>query len=190
MVKKSFNLKRIENGFKEIMLGLNLDLNDPSLKETPKRVAEMYNEIFAGLNMNPDKLVKKFRTEEYNEMILVKDVPLYSICEHHFIPFIGKAHVGYIPRNGIYTGLSKIARIVEMYAKRPQVQERLTQQIADTMVKLLKPKGVIVVLEAEHLCMSMRGVKKPGSTTVTSALRGLFQKNEKTRTEAFKLIYQ
>ena len=190
MIKKNFNLKRIENGFKEIMLGLNLDLNDPSLKDTPRRVAEMYNEIFAGLNMDPEKLIKKFKTEEYNEIILIKDIPLYSMCEHHFIPFIGKAHVGYIPKSGTYTGLSKIVRIVEIFAKRPQVQERLTQQIADTLAKNLDPKGVIVVIEAEHLCMSMRGVKKPGTTTVTSALRGLFQKNEKTRTEALKLIYQ
>ncbi len=187
---KNFDLKRIENGFKEIMLGLGLDLKDPSLIETPRRVSEMYNEIFSGLNINPEKIIKKFKTEEYNEIILVKDIPLYSMCEHHFIPFIGKAHVGYIPKNGIYTGLSKIARIVDAYAKRPQIQERLTQQIADTMLKNLSPKGVIVVIEAEHLCMSMRGVKKPGSTTVTSALRGAFQKSEKTRTEALKLIYK
>ena len=190
MQNKEFDLKRIKNGFKEIMLGLNLDIKDPSLIETPHRVAEMYNEIFSGLNMEPSGLMKNFKTEKYDEMILVKDIPLYSMCEHHFIPFMGKANVGYIPKNGIYTGLSKIARIVEMYAKRPQVQERLTQQIADTMMKLLNPKGVIVVLEAEHLCMSMRGVKKPGTLTVTSALRGLFKANEKTRTEAFKLIYQ
>ena len=190
MTNKKFDLKRIEKGFAEIMLGLGLDLNDPSLNETPRRVAEMYDEIFSGLGEDPGKLIKKFRTEEYDEMILVKDIPLYSMCEHHFVPFMGKAHVGYIPKNGIYTGLSKIARIVEIYAKRPQVQERLTQQIADTLMKSLEPKGVIVVVEAEHLCMSMRGVKKPGSTTVTSALRGLFRKHEKTRSEALKLIYQ
>ncbi len=190
MTKNSFDLKRIENGFKEIMLGLNLDLNDPSLIETPRRVAEMYNEIFSGLNMEPEKIMKKFKTEEYNEIILVKDISLYSMCEHHFVPFFGKAHVGYIPKSGAYTGLSKIIRIVEIFANRPQVQERLTQQIADTLIKTLDPKGVIVIIEAEHLCMSMRGVKKPGTTTVTSALRGLFQKNEKTRTEALKLIYQ
>ncbi len=190
MPTKNFDLKKIEKGFKEIMLGLGLDINDPNLIETPKRVAAMYDEIFAGLKTDPSQIMKKFKTEEYNEIILVKDIPLYSMCEHHFIPFIGKAHVGYIPKNGIYTGLSKIARIVDIYARRPQVQERLTQQTADTLDKLLKPKGVIVVIEAEHLCMSMRGVKKPGSTTVTSALRGLFQKQEKTRSEALKLIYQ
>lgn len=190
MVIKNFDLKRIEKGFKEIMLGLKLDINDPGLKETPRRVAEMYNEIFSGLKTNPEKLIKKFKTEEYNQIILVKDIPFYSICEHHFVPFSGKAHVGYIPKNGIYTGLSKIARIVEAYSKRPQVQERLTQQIADTLVKSLNPIGVIVVIEAEHLCMSMRGVKKPGATTVTSAVRGEFHKCEETRLEAFKLIYQ
>lgn len=188
MSTKEFDLKQIESGFREVMLGLGLDIKDPSLIETPKRVAEMYNEIFAGLKSDPKKLIKKFKTEEYNEIILVKDIPLYSMCEHHFVPFIGKAHVGYIPKDGVYTGLSKIARIVDVYAKRPQVQERLTQQVADTLLELLKPKGVIVVIEAEHLCMSMRGVNKPGTTTVTSALRGAFQKSEKTRMEAFKLI--
>ncbi|MBU1077180.1 MAG: GTP cyclohydrolase I FolE [Spirochaetes bacterium] len=190
MNANKFDLKRIEKGFKEIMLGLGLDLADPSLKDTPRRVAEMYNELFAGLHADPEKLIKKFKTEEYNEIILVKDIPLYSMCEHHFIPFIGKAHVGYIPKNGIYTGLSKIARVVDMFARRPQVQERLTQQIADTLLTNLKPKGVIVVIEAEHLCMCMRGIKKPGSTTVTSALRGAFQKSEKTRMEALKLIFK
>ncbi|MDD5066736.1 MAG: GTP cyclohydrolase I FolE [bacterium] len=190
MKKKQFNLKKIERSFRDIMEALGLDLKDPSLKETPRRVAEMYNELFCGLRLSTDKIIKKFRTAEYNEIILVKDIPLYSVCEHHFIPFIGKAHVGYIPKNGIYTGLSKIVRIVDVFARRPQVQERLTQQIADTLVKTLNPIGVIVVIEAEHLCMSMRGVQKPGTTTVTSALRGAFQKKPETRTEALKLIYK
>ena len=190
MVKQKIDLKRIERAFTEIMLALGLDLKNPSLKETPKRVSEMYNEIFSGLNETPEKLIKKFKSERYNEIILVKDIPLFSMCEHHFIPFIGKAHVGYIPKNGVYTGLSKIARIVDAFAKRPQVQERLTHQIADTLEKALDPVGVIVVIEAEHLCMSMRGVKKPGSTTVTSALRGAFQKREDTRLEALKLIFK
>lgn len=190
MAENRFDLNRIEKGFTEIMKGLGLNLKDPSLIETPRRVAEMYNEIFSGLKSNPENMIKKFKTEEYNEIILVKDIPLYSMCEHHFLPFIGKANVGYIPKNGVYTGLSKIARVVDGYAKRPQIQERLTQQIADTLLKSLNSKGVIVIIEAEHLCMSMRGIKKPGSKTVTSALRGAFQKSEKTRMEALKLIYQ
>lgn len=188
--KKEFNLKKIERSFRDIMLALGLDLKNPSLKETPRRVALMYGELFSGLRADPRKIMKKFRTAEYNEIILVRDIPLYSMCEHHFVPFFGKAHVGYIPRDGVYTGLSKIARIVDAFARRPQVQERLTQQIADTMAETLNPAGVIVVIEAEHLCMSMRGVQKPGSMTVTSALRGAFQKNEKTRSEALKLIFR
>ncbi len=181
--------KRIEKAMKEIIIALGLDIKDEGLKETPRRVADMYEEIFAGLEQKPEGIIKKFKTEKYDEIILVRDIPLYSMCEHHFIPFIGKAHVGYIPRDGVYTGLSKIARIVDLYAKRPQVQERLTQQIADTLVKELNPIGVIVVIEAEHLCMVMRGVKKPGSITVTSALRGAFKKREDTRIEALNLIF-
>ena len=163
--------------------------NSDNLKETPKRVAEMYEEIFAGIGKDPSKIIKKFKTEVYDEIIMVKDIPLYSMCEHHFIPFIGKAHIGYIPQNGIFTGLSKIARIVDVIAKRPQVQERLTQEIADVLMNALNPMGVIVVVEAEHLCMSMRGVKKPGSITVTSALRGVFRQREDTRLEALNLIF-
>ncbi len=181
--------ERIEKAMKEIIIALGLDIKDEGLKETPRRVADMYEEIFAGLEQKPEGIIKKFKTEKYDEIILVRDIPLYSMCEHHFIPFIGKAHVGYIPRDGVYTGLSKIARIVDLYAKRPQVQERLTQQIADTLVKELNPIGVIVVIEAEHLCMVMRGVKKPGSITVTSALRGAFKKREDTRIEALNLIF-
>lgn len=190
MKNQNFNIKKIENSFKDIMLSLGLNLKDPSLKETPRRFAHFYNEVFSGLKVQPEKLIKKFKTIEYNEIIMIKDIPLYSMCEHHFVPFFGKAHVGYIPRDGIYTGLSKIARIVDAYSHRPQVQERLTQQIADTMVKALNPIGVIVVIQAEHLCMSMRGVQKPGTQTVTSALRGAFQKKPETRMEALKLIYQ
>ncbi len=181
--------KRIESAMREIIAGIGMDPEEEGLKETPKRVAEMFEEIFAGIGKSPEGIIKKFKTDRYEEIILVKDIPMYSMCEHHFIPFIGKAHVGYIPKNGVYTGLSKIARIVDLFAKRPQVQERLTQQIADTLVKELDPIGVIVVIEAEHLCMVMRGVKKPGSITVTSALRGAFQKREDTRLEALNLIF-
>ncbi len=184
-----FDSPKIEKAVKDIIDALGLDINDEGLRETPKRVASMFEEIFAGINQDASKVIKKFKTEIYDEIIMVKDIPLYSMCEHHFIPFIGKAHVGYIPKNGIYTGLSKIARVVDIIAKRPQVQERLTQQVADVLMKSLDPMGVIVVVEAEHLCMSMRGIKKPGSVTVTSALRGVFKKREDTRLEALNLIF-
>jgi GTP cyclohydrolase I len=148
----------------------------------------MYAELFAGVNKDPAKEVTIFHEEEHEEMVMIKDIPFYSMCEHHLIPFIGKAHVVYIPSKGRVTGLSKLVRVVEGYAKRPQVQERLTSQIADTLMEKLKPQGVLVIIEAEHLCMSMRGVKKPGALTVTSAVRGALRKNAKTRTEALTLI--
>ncbi len=190
MRKKKIDKKKIEKAFYQIIEALGLDPNSPDLKETPKRIADMYEEIFGGLYKDPAKEIKIFKTERYDEIILIRDIPLYSVCEHHFIPFIGKAHVGYIPEGGRFTGLSKIARVVDTLARRPQVQERLTQQIADTLMKTLKPMGVIVVIEAEHLCMSMRGIKKPGSITVTSALRGVFKKREDTRLEALNLIFK
>ncbi|MBU2699712.1 GTP cyclohydrolase I [Sporomusaceae bacterium BoRhaA] len=158
------------------------------LQGTPDRVARMYDEIFGGLEEDPRKYLEVHFNEDHDEMILVKDIPFYSMCEHHFVPFFGKAHVAYIPSNGKITGLSKLARLVESVAKRPQLQERLTREIADIIVECLNPKGVAVVIEAEHICMSMRGVKKPGSKTVTSAVRGLFRKDDKTRAEVFSLI--
>jgi len=158
------------------------------LIETPARVARMYEEIFSGLQEDPEIHLQKIFYEDHEEMILVKDIPLYSMCEHHLLPFYGKAHVAYIPREGKVTGLSKLVRVVEGYAKRPQLQERLTSQIADTVMHRLNTKGVIVVIEAEHMCMTFRGVKKPGSKTVTSAVRGLFRRSEATRAEAFSLI--
>ncbi|MCX5751588.1 MAG: GTP cyclohydrolase I FolE [Candidatus Saganbacteria bacterium] len=182
------NLKKIEKAVKEILLAVGEDPNREGLKNTPARVAKMYAEIFAGIGKDPGKEATVFHQEEHEELVIVKDIPFYSICEHHLVPFIGKAHVAYIPTKGKVTGLSKLVRVVDGFAKRPQVQERLTSQIADTLMERLTPRGVMVVIEAEHLCMSMRGVKKPGSVTITSAVRGVFQKNAKTRAEAMTLI--
>ncbi|MBC7347594.1 MAG: GTP cyclohydrolase I FolE [Clostridia bacterium] len=183
------DVEKIEQGVRLILEGLGEDLEREGLKNTPLRVARMYQEIFCGLSYDPLSVLGTiFVAEEQEEMILVKDIPLYSMCEHHLLPFYGKAHVAYIPRKGRITGLSKIARVVEILAKRPQMQERLTSQIADTLVRGLDPRGVLVVVEAEHMCMTMRGVRKPGSKTVTSAVRGLFRASEATRAEAFSLI--
>ena len=175
---------------KEILIAIGEDVEREGLLETPARVARMYEEIFAGLHMDPSEhLLKQFSADKHDEMVIVKDIPFYSMCEHHLMPFYGVAHVAYIPdRNGAITGLSKIARTVEGYAKRPQLQERLTSQIADGIMDKLKPTGVLVVIEAEHMCMTMRGVKKPGSKTLTSAVRGVFKKNAATRSEGFSLI--
>ncbi len=163
------------------------DPNREGLKSTPDRVAQMYAEIFCGLAQDPSNHLEVYFSEPHEEMVMIKDIPVYSMCEHHLLPFYGVAHVAYIPRKGKLTGLSKLARVVEGYAKRPQLQERLTSQIADTIMGALNPLGVLVVIEAEHMCMSMRGVKKPGSKTLTSAVRGVFH-NETTRAEAFALI--
>lgn len=181
---------RIEAAFKEILIAIGEDTEREGLKETPSRVARMYEEIFSGLHCDPSEhLLKQFSAEKHDEMVLIKDIPVYSMCEHHFMPFYGVAHVAYIPRKeGAITGLSKIARTVEGYAKRPQVQERLTTEIADAVMDRLNPQGVLVVIEAEHMCMTMRGVKKPGSKTITSAVRGNFKKSAATRSEAFALI--
>ena len=181
---------RIEAAFKEILIAIGENTEREGLKETPSRVARMYEEIFSGLHCDPSEhLLKQFSAEKHDEMVLIKDIPVYSMCEHHFMPFYGVAHVAYIPRKeGAITGLSKIARTVEGYAKRPQVQERLTTEIADAVMERLNPQGVLVVIEAEHMCMTMRGVKKPGSKTITSAVRGNFKKSAATRSEAFALI--
>ena len=182
--------QRIEAAVKEILIAIGEDVEREGLLETPARVARMYEEIFAGLHMDPSEhLLKQFSADKHDEMVIVKDIPFYSMCEHHLMPFYGVAHVAYIPdRNGAITGLSKIARTVEGYAKRPQLQERLTSQIADGIMDKLKPTGVLVVIEAEHMRMTMRGVKKPGSKTLTSAVRGVFKKNAATRSEGFSLI--
>ena len=180
--------KRIEKAVKEILSAVGEDINRRDIKDTPSRVADMYEEILGGSKANPEKELEVVFEKEHDEIILLKGIPLYSVCEYHLLPFIGRAHVAYIPANNRVTGLSKIARVVDIFSKRLQVQERLTTDIAELIMKKLKPKGVLVVIEAEHLCMSMRGVKKPGVITVTSAVRGIFRKNEKTRSEALSLI--
>ena len=180
---------RIEAAVREILAAIGEDPARDGLQKTPARVARMYAEICAGLHQNPDEHLQTTFEAEHDEMVLVRDIPLYSLCEHHLAPFIGKAHVAYIPNDdGRVIGLSKFARLVDGYARRLQVQERLTSQIADAMQDSLDPKGVMVVIEAEHLCMSMRGVKQAGSSTVTSAVRGLFRTNVATREEAMRFI--
>nr|WP_269044893.1 GTP cyclohydrolase I FolE [Paenarthrobacter sp. Z7-10] len=181
-------MARIEKAVREILLAVGEDPDRSGLVDTPTRVAKAYAEVFAGLHQDPADVLATTFDIAHEEMVLVKDIPFYSTCEHHLVPFHGSAHVGYIPSlDGRVTGLSKIARLVDVFAKRPQVQERLTSQIVDAMVKHLKPRGAIVVVECEHLCMSMRGVRKPGARTVTSAVRGLLHEPA-TRAEAMSLI--
>jgi GTP cyclohydrolase I len=182
------NREKIKTAIKTILEEIDPDPGRPDLAKTPERVAKMYEEIFSGATLKPDDVLEVLLSEQHDEIVIVKDIPIYSMCEHHMLPFYGKAHVGYIPKNNRITGLSKLARVADLLAKRLQVQERLTASIADLVMKKLKPYGVIVVIEAEHLCMIMRGVKKPGSYTVTSAVRGVFKTNEKTRAEALSLI--
>jgi GTP cyclohydrolase I len=180
---------RIERAVREILEAIGEDPEREGLIDTPARVARMYEEIFEGMRVDPSEyLTTQFETD-HDEMVMVRDIPMYSACEHHLLPWIGKAHVAYIPSDdGRVTGLSKLARLVDAYAKRPQVQERLTSQIADELDRSLQPKGVMVVIEAEHLCMTMRGIRKPGASTVTSAVRGLFRQNVATREEAMRFI--
>ncbi len=180
--------EKIETAMKMILEAIGEDLGREGLKDTPARVARMYKEIFSGLESNPERHLECYFSEQHDEMVLVKDIPFYSMCEHHLIPFIGKAHVAYIPNQGKLLGLSKLARVIDDYAKRPQLQERLTSQVANSIMNKARPKGVLVVVEAEHMCMTMRGVRKAGSRTITSAVRGLFQHNSATRAEAFSLI--
>jgi GTP cyclohydrolase I len=176
-------------GVRLILEGIGEDPDREGLKRTPERVAEMYTEIFSGLGVDCRNLVKVTFNENHDEIVMVRDIPMYSVCEHHLMPFMGRAHVAYIPgEDGRITGISKLARVVDTLAKRPQVQERLTTQIADCLDAILKPRGVLVVIEAEHLCMSMRGVHKPGSITVTSAVRGIFREKTASRMEALSLI--
>lgn len=180
---------KIERAVRMIIEAIGDDPGREGVQDTPARVAEMYEEIFAGIGRDPQELISAVRGAEHDEMIMVKDIPLYSVCEHHLLPWVGKAHVAYIPsKDGRITGLSKIARVVDLCAKRLQVQERLTTEIADAIERALEPRGVFVVIEAEHLCMTMRGVRKPGSRTVTSAVRGLFRSDARTRQEAMNLI--
>lgn len=184
-----FDQQRAESAVRELLFALGENPDRDGLRGTPARVARAYREMFAGLYTDPDSVLNTMFDEEHDELVLVKEIPLYSTCEHHLVSFHGVAHVGYIPGDdGRVTGLSKIARLVDLYAKRPQVQERLTSQIADALVKKLDPRGAIVVIEAEHLCMAMRGVRKPGATTTTSAVRGQFKSNAASRSEALDLI--
>jgi len=184
-----FDRGRAEAAIRELLLACGEDPDREGLRETPARVARAYRELFAGLYTDPESVLAKTFAESHEELVLVTDIPMYSTCEHHLVPFHGVAHVGYIPNGeGRVTGLSKLARVVDLYAKRPQVQERLTSQIADALVNRLNPRGVIVVIEAEHLCMAMRGVRKPGARTTTSAVRGIFKSSALSRAEAIDLI--
>jgi GTP cyclohydrolase I len=180
---------RAEAAVRELLFAVGEDPDREGLKRTPARVARAYSEIFAGLFADPGTVLETTFDEDHDELVLVKDIPLYSMCEHHLLPWHGTAAIGYIPGpDGRITGLSKLARLVELYARRPQVQERLTSQVADALRKGLEPQGVIVVIQAEHLCMAMRGIRKPGSLTVTSAVRGIFQSDPRTRAEALSLV--
>ncbi len=182
---------KIEEGVRLILEGIGEDPDREGLQKTPARVARMYEEVFAGMTEDPSRHFETTFDEHHQEMIIETNIPFYSMCEHHLVPFFGHAHVAYIPAvDGRICGISKLARLVDAFAKRPQVQERLTSQIADTLVEELHPQGALVVLEAEHLCMSMRGVKKPGTHTITSAVRGSFQKSKATRDEALSLIFR
>lgn len=180
--------KKIEKAIKDILEAIGEDPKRKDLLDTPRRVAEMYEEIFSGIDKKPEEELEVVLDQKHNEIILLKGIPIYTVCEHHLLPFIGRAHVAYIPKNGRVTGLSKLARVVDILSKRPQVQERLTTQIAEIIMSKLKPLGVMVIIEAEHMCMSMRGIRKPGAMTVTSAVRGIFKENPKTRAETLSLI--
>lgn len=181
---------RIKKAVREILYAIGEDPDREGLIDTPRRIADMYEEVFGGLKQDPKQHLKTVFTEEnHEEFVLVKDIPFYSTCEHHLVPFFGVAHIGYIPKDGKLTGLSKLARLLEGYARRPQLQERLTSQVADAVEEMLQPRAVIVVIEAEHMCMTMRGVKKPGSKTVSSAIRGLFKSDQRSRNEALSLIH-
>lgn len=182
------NRTQIEEAVRLILTAIGEDPSREGLIDTPKRVAKMYEEVFSGLNEDPKKHFETIFSEDHEELVLVKDIPFYSMCEHHLVPFFGKAHVAYIPKDGRVTGLSKLARAVEAVAKRPQLQERITSTIADSMMEKLDPHGVMVVVEAEHMCMTMRGVKKPGSKTVTTAVRGNLANDTIARSEILSLI--
>ena len=185
---QAMNLKKIEKGVRLILEGIGENTERAGLKGTPERVAKMYKEIFSGLETPTEEILKAIEGESHDEMVLLKDIPFYSVCEHHFLPFIGKVHVSYIPSGGKIVGLSELVKAVEVLSKRPQVQERLTTQLADLIMSKLKPKGAMVIIDAEHLCISMRGVKRPGSRTVTSAVRGIFRTKQSTREELLELI--
>src|SRR4030042_1907764 len=186
--KGQVDIERIEKAVKEILLAAGEDIEREGLKKTPARVAKMYAELLAGMNEDPKQHLSSVFTEGYDEIVLLRDIPFYSICEHHLMPFIGSAHVAYLPA-GAVLGVSKLARIVDCFARRLQVQERLTDQIADFIMNSLKPRGVAVVLEASHSCMTIRGIKKPGSVMVTSSLSGIFKRDPKSRSEIMSLMH-
>ncbi len=188
MAARPMDLEKIAAGVRLLLEGIGEDLDREGLLETPDRVARMYEELVYGTGISPGTEITCRFSESTDELVLVRDIPFASLCEHHLVPFIGMAHVGYIPSGGVITGLSKLARVVELASKRLQVQERMTTQIADAIVEQLKPRGTVVVLEAEHLCMSIRGIKKPGSKTVTSAVRGIVATDQATRAEVMALI--
>jgi GTP cyclohydrolase I len=187
--KASVNIERIEKAVKEILLAVGEDVGREGLKRTPIRVAKMYAELLAGMHDDPKQHLRSIFSEDYDEIVLLRDIPFYSICEHHLMPFIGTAHVAYLPA-GVVLGVSKLARIVDCFAHQLQTQERLTGQIADFIMNNLKPRGVAVVLEASHSCMTIRGIKKPGSVMVTSALRGIFRRDPKSRSEIMSLMHK
>ncbi len=181
--------ERLSRAVLEMLVAMGEDPSRPGLADTPRRVAKMYDELLAGMNSSPREILKSLPGDEHDEIVLLRDIPLHSLCEHHLLPFTGKAHVAYIP-SGKMVGLSKLARLVDCFARRLQVQERLTTQIADALMDAIDPKGVLVVVEAEHLCMTMRGAKKPGSVTTTSVVRGVFRRNAASRAEAMALIFR
>ncbi len=184
----TFDSAKIVEGVRLMLDGLGMDVDSPAIRDTPQRVARMFDEIFAGLLVDPADVLDVVFEESHDELVLIRDIPFASMCEHHLIPFVGRAHVGYLPNvNGQVTGLSKLARLVDLVARRPNLQERITATVADTLEKALSPRGVIVIIEAEHYCMTMRGVRKPGSVTVTSAVRGAMRDDARTRAEAMAL---
>ncbi|MEV5410942.1 GTP cyclohydrolase I FolE [Thermopolyspora sp. NPDC052614] len=184
-----FDAPRIEKAVREILIAIGEDPDRDGLRDTPARVARAYAEQFAGLRQTPEEVLTTVFDADHDEMVLVRDIEVSSVCEHHLVPFYGVAHVGYIPNDrGQVTGLSKLARLIDVFARRPQLQERMTSQVADALMRVLEPRGVIVVIEAEHLCMTMRGVRKPGAKTITSAVRGNFRNSDRTRAEAMALI--
>jgi GTP cyclohydrolase IA len=186
----SFDQDKIVKAVRMILEAVGEDPDREGLMDTPKRVARMYEEIFAGLHKDPEDELTTIFNEAHEELVLVRDIPFYSVCEHHLVPFFGKAHVAYIPKGGRVTGLSKLARLVETVARRPQLQERITATVADSIMKRLEPHGVAVVIEAEHMCMTMRGVNKPGSQTVTTAVRGIYAEDPVARKEVFDIIHR
>ena len=186
--RNAFDQSKVAAGVRLILEGIGEDPDRPGIEGTPRRVALMYEEICAGLHNDPRQFLHVIPAETHDEMVIVKDIPLYSICEHHLLPFVGVAHIAYIPKDGRIVGLSKLARVADLMARKPQIQERLATEIADLLDEMLRPTGVMVVIEAEHMCIEMRGIKKPGAKAVTSALRGGFLKDQRTRAEAMSLI--